>query len=77
MVDGILVARTGKYQVWYNGEWYGTADTYEEADNMLTRLQLSEYDDEYEEEDADEVERQMWLNDHEYDDLLDCWYEKE
>lgn len=81
--------QNGRWNVYYNGEWYSTEDTYEAADDTLARLLNSEYEDEYEycgeedadeyyeEEDADEVERQMWLNEHEYDETLECWYRKE
>lgn len=42
--------RTGRWAVWYNGEWYYTADTYEEADRVLQDCINAEWDPDEEEQ---------------------------
>lgn len=43
--------QTGKWRVYFGGEWLFTADTYEEADDLLARCYCADDEDDYEEPD--------------------------
>lgn len=44
--DGIYKdERTGKWKVYFGGEWLYTVDTYEEADDLLTECYLPDDED--------------------------------